>query len=187
VALLGGSFNPVHIGHLGLAQYALTHTNVDEIWLLVSPQNPLKRAAELLDEQTRLAWARKAVADIPRLQASDFEFHLPRPSYTWHTLAALREAYPDTAFSLLIGADNWVHFGHWAHAELLIQTYHLYVYPRIGCNATSAALPPSVELLDAPLFPYSSTSIREAVRRGQDISRFVPACIKEEVVRAYAL
>ena len=118
IGLFGGSFNPVHLGHTALAAYVCEQGHVDEVWMMVSPQNPLKQNLELLDEQHRLAMMQLAVAPYPALKACDFEFHLPRPSYTYHTLQALRTAYPDNTFSLIIGEDNWQNYTCPPHGDI---------------------------------------------------------------------
>ena len=130
IGIFGGSFNPVHLGHTALAAYICEQGLVDEVWMMVSPQNPLKQNLELLDEQHRLAMLRLAVAPYPTLQACDFEFHLPRPSYTYHTLQALREAYPEHTFSLIIGEDNWQNFHRWYRGEDILSETPIIVYPR---------------------------------------------------------
>lgn len=186
VALFGGSFNPIHRGHVALAEAAVAGGLADEVWLMVSPHNPLKSAEGLMDEQQRLRWARAAVANSPHVAASDFEFHLPRPSYTWHTLTALRRAYPDKQFLLLIGADNWLSFPRWAHAADILASHELIVYPREGYPLPEQ-LPRGLTLLQAPLLPISSTDIREAVRQGKSIAGWVPEGLEEEIARAYAL
>ena len=185
VALFGGSFNPIHRGHIALAEAAVEQGLADEVWLMVSPHNPLKAAEGLIDEQLRIQWARAAVADCPHIEASDFEFHLPRPSYTWHTLTALRRAYPDKQFLLLIGADNWLSFPRWAHAADILASHELIVYPREGYPLPEQ-LPRGLTLLRAPLLPISSTDIREAVRQGKSIAGWVPEGLEEEIARAYA-
>lgn len=184
-AIFGGSFNPIHNGHIRLAHQVITEGHADEVWLLVSPQNPLKQHQSLQPEAIRLELTRRALAADPQLIASDFEFTLPRPSYTWNTLCALREAYPDRQFSLLIGADNWALFDRWAHPDDILSNFPLLVYPRPGYPLSPEALPPSVHLIQAPLFPYSSTDVRQAVQSGAAITEMVPECIREEVMRVY--
>lgn len=184
--IFGGSFNPVHIGHTALAAYICEQGLVDEVWLMVSPQNPLKRNMELLDEDERLAMVKLAVAPYPKLKACDFEFHLPRPSYTYHTLQALREAYPDREFSLIIGEDNWQNFHRWYRSEDILRETSIIVYPREG-KLFESNDKGSVTILDmskgAELFPYSSTEVRNAIAGGKDTSTMlhpdVEAYIKE--------
>ena len=130
IGIFGGSFNPIHLGHTALAAYICEQGLVEEVWLMVSPQNPLKRDLTLLDENERLTMARLAVASYPMLQVSDFEFTLPRPSYTFHTLQALRAAYPDYEFTLIIGEDNWQNFHRWYRGEDIARETSIIVYPR---------------------------------------------------------
>ena len=185
-AIFGGSFNPIHLGHIGLARQVLAQGLTDDVWLMVSPRNPLKPQAGLLGEAERLALARKAVADTPGIQASDYEFRLPRPSYTWRTLRALRSEYgTERTFALVIGSDNWAAFSRWAHSDELLSRYRIIIYPREGFPADPAALPANATLLRAPLYPYSSTDVREAARSGADITQMVPQSIAADVRRLY--
>ena len=130
IGIYGGSFNPVHFGHVGLAKWVIEHTDLDELWLLVSPNNPLKSAKILAPEEERLAGLREAIKDIPGLVASDFEFHLPRPSYTANTLRELQKAYPEHAFTLIIGEDNIGIFDQWREWEYILENFRIFVYPR---------------------------------------------------------
>ena len=139
-AIFGGSFNPIHRGHIALADFVVQGGWTDEVWLLVSPQNPLKAAAGLLPEQLRLALAQQATGNYDRIKVSDFEFHLPRPSFTYKTLAALRESHPDRSFQILIGADNWSCFNRWARHEELLRDYELLVYPRQDSACTQGVV-----------------------------------------------
>ena len=173
-AIFGGSFNPIHRGHIALADFVVQGGWTDEVWLLVSPQNPLKAAAGLLPEQLRLALAQQATENYDRIKVSDFEFHLPRPSFTYKTLAALRESHPDRSFQILIGADNWLCFNRWARHEELLRDYELLVYPRQGYDIHTDSLPPNVRFVPAPLFPFSSTQLREMLLRGEDLSGILP-------------
>lgn len=183
--IFGGSFNPVHCGHIHLAEEVVRQQLADEVWLMVSPQNPLKKQASLADEQLRLQWTRRALEGIEGLEASDFEFHLPRPSYTWNTLQALRAAYPERTFALIIGSDNWLLFDKWAHAEDLLRDYSFIIYPREGYPVDPAALPGNVRLLQAPLFPITSTDIRRMAAEGKDLHGLVPDVLIPDVERVY--
>lgn len=178
IGVFGGSFNPIHLGHLAVAQAVIHQNLVDEVWLMVSPQNPLKQAAtDLAPEQDRLALARLAVKDCSNVFVSDFEMLLPRPSYTWRTMEALQEKYLEQRFSLIIGADNWLNFNRWAQHEALLAAYPLLVYPREGYPISADTLPPSVHLIDAPLFPFSSTTIRESIKNGASVEQQIPTSI----------
>ena len=176
VGIYGGSFNPIHFGHTGLAKWVLEHTDLDEVWLMVSPQNPLKRNSALLDESERLAMARLAVAPYPMLRACDFEFTLPRPSYTYHTLQELRKAYPDHKFSLIIGEDNWQCFDRWYRGEDIARETPIIVYPRdvegkLKVFSAMHEIPLSLGL--PKLLPYSSTEVRARIAQGDDTSHML--------------
>ncbi len=163
VGLYGGSYNPIHIGHLALGEWLVEHHHVDELWFLVSPQNPLKQADGLLDDDARLALARLAVDGKPGLKVSDFECHMPRPSYMVHTLEALRKAYPQIDFVMVIGADNWHRFPQWYQADEILRHHSLLVYPRPGYPIDETTLPQGVTLVTTPLYDISSTQIRDAI------------------------
>ncbi len=169
IGIYGGSFNPVHFGHVGLAKWVIEHTDLDEVWLLVSPNNPLKPAGILAPEEERLAAVREAIKDIPGLVASDFEFGLPRPSYTANTLRALQKAYPEHEFTLLIGEDNLAIFDHWREYEYILENFRIFVYPRHGSETSRPACIQKARnitfLADAPYFDVSSTQIREKAIR----------------------
>ena len=183
--IYGGSFNPIHNGHIAIAKRMLEEAGLDEIWLIVSPQNPLKAAGSLLDNQLRFDMTQRALAPYPQLTASDYEFRLPRPSYMWHTLQHLSADYPDREFTLIIGADNWACFDRWYHAADIIAHYPFVIYPRQGSTVDSSTLPPTVRLVDTPLYNISSTEVREDVRAGRDISAKVPSSIVDDVMRFY--
>lgn len=171
VGIYSGSFNPVHFGHVGLAKWVIENTDLDELWLLVSPNNPLKDAKILAPEQERLAGVREAIKDIPGLVASDFEFTLPRPSYTANTLRELQKAYPQHEFTLIIGEDNLGIFNQWREYEFIASNFRIFVYPRKGSwtiedrKLEIGDFLSLVFLKDAPLFDISSTAIRRAQGR----------------------
>lgn len=169
VGIYGGSFNPVHYGHTGLAQWVLDHSDLDEVWLMVSPNNPLKAADELADEQTRLAGVREALKTIgdPRLKASDFEFDMPRPNYTANTLRQLRKVYPESEFILIIGEDNLKILNRWREWEYLLDEFEIIVYPRHDDTLMAPAVQERLQhgahvriISNAPYFDISSTQIR---------------------------
>ena len=187
VGIYGGSFNPIHRGHIALARQMLRKAHLDEVWFLVSPLNPFKQAStDLLDDQTRLLLTRQALADEPRLVASDYEFHLPRPSYSWDTLQALSRDYPEHEFVLVIGADNWLAFDRWYHAEDILDSYPIVIYPREGCPIDAATLPPTVQLVKTRLYNVSSTDIRRRIREGRPVRRLLPPAIHDAAVAAYS-
>ncbi|MBR1686906.1 MAG: nicotinate-nucleotide adenylyltransferase [Prevotella sp.] len=184
--IFGGSFNPIHRGHVALAQAIRERAGLDEVWMMVSPQNPLKRQADLLDDGLRLQMVRRAIADEPGLAACDYEFSLPRPSYTWDTLEHLRKDEPQRCFSLIIGADNWQLFPRWYRAEELMDRYALWIYPRPGYTVDVRSLPRNARFIEAPLMDISSTEIRRRVRCGAPIDELVPAAIIDDVKQYYA-
>ena len=163
IGIYGGSFNPIHQGHLALGRWLVRHGCVDELWFMVSPHNPLKPAASLLDDRARLRLARLAAGRSKGLRVSDFEHHLPRPSFMVDTLAALRKEYPEREFALIIGADNWLDFPRWHQPDDILRHHRIIVYPRPGYPLDAASLPPSVTLVATPLLDISSTQIRHAI------------------------
>ena len=181
IGIYSGSFNPVHIGHLALANYLCEFEGVDEVWFLVTPHNPLKEQGELMDDGLRLRLVQLAVEGYPRFRASDFEFHLPRPSYSIHTLEALRRSYPDTEFTLIIGSDNWLCFDRWFEAKRIVSEFGLLIYPRPGFEVDETMLPPHVRMVHAPCIEVSSTFVRQALRQGKDVRFFLPAKVYDEV------
>ena len=165
IGIYGGSFNPIHFGHIGLAKWVLGNTDLDELWLMVSPNNPLKDKSILADEHERLVAAKEAIKDIPGLVASDFEFALPRPNYTANTLRALAQAYPEHEFTLIIGEDNLSIFDKWREYQYILDNYRVFVYPRHG-NSTYT-LPHAKDLrvlTGAPYFDISSTELRQKLK-----------------------
>ena len=182
IGLFGGSFNPIHLGHTALAAYICEQGLVDEVWLMVSPQNPLKQDLTLLDENERLHMARLAVAPYPMLKACDFEFTLPRPSYTYHTLQALRETYSNCMFSLIIGEDNWDNFHRWYRGEDIACETPIIVYPRDAEGRLQIISAMQESPLSSgegggrglpKLLPYSSTEVRHLIAQGQDASHML--------------
>ena len=163
--IFGGSFNPIHNGHIILARQLKKQAGLDEVWLMVSPQNPLKQHAGLLADEARMEMARKAVEGEAGIVASDYEMQLPRPSYTWNTLQALSRDYPDREFVLMIGGDNWELFDRWYRAEDIRRHYEIVVYTRTPG--------------DPGFIDISSTEIRRRIREGLSIGELVPAAVAD--------
>ncbi|OGX86219.1 nicotinic acid mononucleotide adenylyltransferase [Hymenobacter lapidarius] len=187
IGLLFGSFNPVHIGHLILAEHFATRTDLAEVWLVVSPHSPFKAVADLLPDAERLRLVELALAGNPRLRAEAIEFSLPRPSYTIATLDALRQRHPTHDFVLLMGADNLPGLPRWQESARLLAEVDIYVYPRPGTEIQDVAQFPRVQVLQAPLLDISATYIRESLRTGRSIRYLVPAAIEEELHRVFKL
>ena len=175
--IYGGSFNPIHNGHIAIANSMAELASLDEVWLVVSPQNPLKQSADLLADRLRLDMTRLALTPYPKLKACDYEFGLPRPSYMWHTLQSMSRDFPEHEFTLLIGADNWAVFDRWFHADDIIANYPIAIYPRTGSPIDAASLPEGVRLYDTGLHDISSTEVRERIRSGEDVSGMIPDSI----------
>ena len=167
-ALFFGSFNPIHVGHLIIANTMLQQDGIDEVWLVVSPQNPLKERGTLLADHHRLAMARRAVDDNYRLRVCDIEMNLPIPSYTVVTLATLQEKYPDREFCLIMGSDNLQTFNRWRNYEYILEHYRLMVYPRPGTEHCPLASHHNVTMVDVPMMDISSSYIRQMIREGKD-------------------
>ena len=172
IGLFGGSFNPIHIGHISLARQLRQFAGLDEVWLMVSPQNPLKQQAELLEEKRRFALTNLALHGEEGLKASDYELQLPKPSYTWNTLQHLEKDFPQHIFTLLIGGDNWQLFDKWYRADDIRNQYQIIVYPRRGCKG-------GIDGLD--LIDISSTEIRECIQAGKPINHLVPKAVAEYI------
>ena len=179
--IFGGSFNPIHNGHLSLARQLKEKAGLDEVWLMVSPQNPLKRSIDLLDDEKRLQMARLALKGVEGVVVSDYEMHLPKPSYTWNTLQALSKDFPDREFVLLMGGDNWAYFDKWYHYEDIIANYQIVVYPRRG--ETIPFRDGRVMTVEAALLDISSTEIRQRIKTGKGIRRMVPKAVADLILK----
>jgi len=181
IGLFFGSFNPIHIGHLILANYILEHSDMQELWFVVSPQNPFKEKKSLLNDHNRLDMVQLAIKNYPKMRASNVEFSLPTPSYTIDTLTYLQEKYPDYSFSIIMGEDNLGSIHKWKNYELLLQNYQVIVYPRIFGEDISAS-PKVAELknhqniqkIDAPIIELSATEIRNMIKLGKNVRPMLP-------------
>lgn len=180
IAIYSGSFNPIHNGHLAIARAALK-AGIDELWFVVSPQNPLKKNVDLWPETDRLEMVRLAVKDESGMKASDYEFQLPRPSYTIDTLDSFKKDYPQHIFTLLIGGDNLSNFNKWRHHQRILKEYGLIVYPRPGFSNTQLEQHSNVQIIEAPLLDISSTEIRRRVHSRETIDGMVPEEVKEYI------
>lgn len=179
VGIFGGSFNPIHIGHVNLALNIRELAGLDAVWFVVSPQNPFKVDQHLMPDEVRLAMVETAVADIEGLEPCDVEMQMPRPSYMANTLARLREMYPEHDFVLVIGADNWTRFERWYKYDEILRNHQVVVYPRLGDEIDKESLPEGVTLVDTPLYNISSTEIRERLAEGKSIEGLVPSVVEK--------
>jgi nicotinate-nucleotide adenylyltransferase len=182
IGLYFGSFNPIHIGHLIIGSFIANNEEVDQVWFVVSPQNPFKTSAMLLNEYHRLHLVQLAIEGDPLLRASDIEFKLPRPSYTIDTLVYLSEKYPQHTFSVIIGSDSYQNLPKWKNTEIILRDYSIYVYQRPAFEQKQAK-EKNVRFLTAPLLDISATSIRKAVQEGKSIRYLVPEKVREEIER----
>jgi nicotinate-nucleotide adenylyltransferase len=174
VGIYSGSFNPIHHGHVMLANYLVEFSDLDELWFVVTPQNPLKQKAELLDDAERLKMVQLAVDGDTRFHVSDIEMHLPRPSYTINTLRALSEQHPDYQFVFICGMDSLQNLTRWYQYQNILDNYKLLVFPREGYDGGELANHPSVTILKTPILEISSTFIRQCIKEGRDVRHFVP-------------
>ena len=180
IGLYFGSFNPVHVGHLIIANHILNETGLEKIWFVVSPHNPFKINHSLLNEYDRIHLVRIATEDDSRIKASDIEFGLPKPSYTVNTLAYLEEKHPEHEFSIIMGSDSFQNLDKWKNAEVIIKRYEVYVYERPGFeinNSTGAKL----HVVDAPLLQISATQIRQLIKEGKSVRYMLPDKVRDEI------
>ena len=181
IGLFFGSFNPVHIGHLVLANYFLEFSDLEAIWFVVSPQNPFKEKATLLNENNRLHLVRLAIGDNNKMKASNIEFGLTQPSYTINTLTYLGEKYPKHSFTLLMGEDNLENLHKWKNYELILKNYSIYVYPRKNCNPEINLQHNNVVRFEAPILEISSTFIRKSIKNKKDIRYYLPPAVYQYI------
>ena len=180
IGLYFGSFNPIHIGHLIIANHVLNETSINKIWFIVSPQNPFKESKTLLNEFDRLHLVRLATQDDNRIKCSDIEFNLPKPSYTSNTLAFLSEKYPEHQFSIIMGSDSYQNLDKWKNYETIINNYPVYVYKREG-HEIKKTFDKEAVTLNAPIIQISASQIREHIRSAKSIRYLVPEIVREEI------
>ena len=172
--LFFGSFNPIHTGHLIIAEYFVEHTDLKEVWFVISPQNPLKDKKTLLADHHRLTLVKIAIEDNPKFRVSDIEYKMPKPSFTVKTLAYLSEKHPDKKFVLLMGSDNLMTFHKWKNYEQILDYNEIYVYPRLKSADEKLPLYKNVKVISAPLIEISSTFIRNSIKQKKDVKYFLP-------------
>jgi nicotinate-nucleotide adenylyltransferase len=179
--LFFGSFNPIHVGHLMIASYMCGFSDLEELWFVVSPQNPFKEEKELLDEQHRLKMVQLATANDNRFKVCDIEFSMPKPSYTIDTLELITNLYPETEFVLVAGTDIFHSLHHWKNCEKLLADYRFYMFPRKGSQHHQLLSHSSVQLFHAPLFEISSTFIRKSLHEGKNMAYFLPEKVSKYI------
>jgi nicotinate-nucleotide adenylyltransferase len=183
IGLYFGTFNPIHVGHLIIANHMAEYSDLEQIWMVVTPHNPHKEKNSLLDDYKRLHLVELATEDFPKLKASDFEFKLPQPNYTVNTLAHLQDKYPSHEFSLIMGEDNLKTFHKWKNYEVILQNHDIFVYPRVSSEGINPAFKnhPRINKIDAPIVEISSTFIRENRKNKKNIQPLLPAKVWEYI------
>jgi nicotinate-nucleotide adenylyltransferase len=183
IGLYFGTFNPIHVGHLIIANHMAEHSDLDQVWMVVTPHNPHKKKSSLLDDFHRLHMVHLATEGFSKIKPSDIEFKLPQPNYTVNTLVHLEEKYPTHTFSLIMGEDNLKSLHKWKNYEVILQNHDIYVYPRISSEAENLELKnhPKIHLIDAPIVEISSTFIRNNIKQGKNIQPLLPANVWEYI------
>ena len=183
IGLYFGTYNPIHIGHLIIANHMAEFADLDQVWMVVTPHNPLKKKATLLDDHHRLQMVYLATEDFPKIKPSDIEFKLTQPNYTVNTLAHLHDKYPNYEFSLIMGEDNLKTLHKWKNYEVLLDNHDIYVYPRISEEPENVALKshPRIHIIDAPVVEISSTFIRNNIKKGKNIQPLLPSKVWEYI------
>ncbi|HEY0652127.1 MAG TPA: nicotinate (nicotinamide) nucleotide adenylyltransferase [Chryseosolibacter sp.] len=181
IGLFFGSFNPIHMGHMIIANLMAESGELNKVWFVVSPQNPFKPSKGLLHEHDRYDMVRAAIHDNYKLEVSDIEFHLPKPSYTIHTLVHLKEKHPDKDFKIIIGEDNLESFTKWKNYEVILRDYGLTVYPRPNAQPSELKKHPNVTMVDAPMLDISATFIRDCIRKKRSVRYMVPDPVEEMI------
>ena len=183
IGLYFGTFNPIHVGHLIIANHMAEHSDLDQVWMVVTPHNPLKKKSTLLDDYHRLQMVHLATEDFPKIKPSDIEFKLDQPNYTVNTLVHLQEKYPDYEFSLIMGEDNLKSFHKWKNYEAILEHHDIYVYPRISSEIDNLTFKnhAKIHLIDAPVVEISSTFIRDNIKKGKNIQPLLPLKVWEYI------
>ncbi|MEL0651566.1 nicotinate (nicotinamide) nucleotide adenylyltransferase [Algibacter sp. TI.3.09] len=181
IGLYFGSFNPIHIGHLVIANHIAEHSDLDQVWFVVTPHNPFKKKSSLLDNYQRLELVYRATKDYDKLKPSDIEFNLPQPNYTVNTLVHLQEKYPSHEFSLIMGEDNLKSFHKWKNYEVILENHDIYVYPRISESKVDTQFTghEKIHVVNAPIMELSSTFIRNAIKTGKNVKPMLPENVWE--------
>ncbi|MDL2322624.1 nicotinate-nucleotide adenylyltransferase [Bacteroidales bacterium OttesenSCG-928-A17] len=182
IGIFPGSFNPVHIGHLALANYIAEYNDFDEIWFLITPKNPLKNKNYMMEPEFRLALLEKAIKDYPKFKICTIEWDMPQPTYTINTLQKLRMMYPQNKFELIIGSDNWQTIHRWKDYQMILKNFTTLVYPRMGTGKFFINHPNVSIVKGAPKLEISSSFIRKGISRGKDLRFYMPAGIYEDIV-----
>lgn len=183
IGLFFGTFNPIHTGHLILARTALNETSLDQVWMVVSPQNPFKQKKNLLPEYDRYKMVELALAEDERIMPSNVEFGLPKPSYTIDTLTHLADRYRSYRFSIIMGADNLTYLPKWKNADAILNHYRIYVYPRVGEPESELKDHPGITRFEAPLLNISATYLRTCIKQGKSIRYMVPRSVEEYILQ----
>ncbi|MBP6181793.1 nicotinate (nicotinamide) nucleotide adenylyltransferase [Flavobacterium sp.] len=183
IGLYFGTFNPIHIGHLIIANHMAEHADLDQVWMVVTPHNPLKKKSTLLDDYHRLQMVHLATEDFPKIKPSDIEFKLSQPNYTVNTLVHLQEKYPNYEFSLIMGEDNLKSLHKWKNYEAILAHHDIYVYPRLSAEAENLMFKnhPKIHMIDAPVVEISSTFIRDNIKKGKNIQPLLPTKVWEYI------
>lgn len=184
IGLFFGTYNPVHVGHMVIANYMVEFTDLDQVWMVVTPQNPFKQKESMLKDYDRLHLVKLAIGDDFKMKASDIEFGLPQPNYTSNTLTYLEEKHPNYTFVLIMGADNLMHFHKWKNSEHILSNYEIYVYPRIDSEEGGELKShQKVRMVDAPIMKISSSFIRKAIKDGKVVSHYMPKPVADYVIQ----
>ncbi len=183
IGLFFGSFNPVHVGHLALANYIAENSEIDEIWFVVSPQNPFKESDELIDAEHRVNMLQESINQYPRFKVCDIELNLPTPSYTYNTLNKLTELYPNYNFSIIMGSDNLINLNRWRNVDEIMKLCSIKIYPRPEYPILKELITNSISVIDAPVFDISSTLIRKGLSEGKNYSYLIPKKAHDYIVK----